>query len=1221
MRTLTETQRSVSILLPPTQAPVSSSHGSALESGTRTLEHSRATFGDSSASLHPRSSAASLQAPRPRRNLSVVIPRLEGMSSDDHGDGLQASESEPPQPAASHLETPTRQSLAYSQAGQLPGDCEEFESIPAIQSEDTNAVWVDSQAAQHLSPQRDQKSAQPDAARRFSEDCENIIPQERAPWPPPDPSPTFFKPRFFPPMSPTTWRNKFARRRKRRVSTALPEKPSKEAPENTPDLSSTSQTEKRSSGADIHDTAQETSHGPEGIPQGPSKSQSGDSVTDVDAEASPWQTVPDDASIFVSESEDGSIMPKITTPGTQDLKEAQVWSDERHLVGSSGEESGRLREADNSRQEEVQESASSSAQLAKRDEARHDEGYFKGKTSEQGGDTRFDEWVAAKLRESQRSESEYVEAEHCVREGQEAPAGQIQAAEPVHQPKPQQRTEPETAPTEPVQPTEPERYVKSPRPLEEEQDPVHEQDAEAERHAEPQPVTETELDAKPEKQQDSAHGTEGSRQEQNASAPERSKKSKSSFDWAELSGDDDPEIGFSEWKERNLPGYQTQTRPRPEAAGKQPEKPKETAREHYASVPQPQPAKPKALVKTKQKPVKSPKSIAMPTETIPAEAASDTAPRKMLWSQVVRGSSTKSRTPAKAQSGSGSVSVSDQKKSATPWRRVEAHQPPSGQDEDFPALTAKEKGKHVDRKTWKRVQSSEQASVSTGKGKGKQPEPVNPFHALEPLVERGASTANAGSPKEESDWERDWESGHEGEGESSKRVAAREPAWTRQAAKDTEAKEKASPLGPGELVGEKSQEMASHDEGDSFRTAPAQEHGITQQENEGETTRGIAAPGHRTAKKPRGKKGSKKEKRQPKHRTPAETARPSPSATTVLTGDPSMPLSPTPLSPNPSECSSASTLGRANPSILTPLGSPRHPTGARDEFTETHAPPGSPLPLGDGKPAPTQPRTSKQRRKMLRRQRQEQEQREQQQKPSSPTPDVPVRLSNTSINDVVMGRISMMDLLRVGPVTRMPLPIPLPSARADGDADDRDRGGDVPGPAYRWTPPRYARYEELEKMIAQQGVAEEAVFDMELAEKSDNDDESAEGDGNDDDKNGGDDDHGDDVHGHDDGEDGHDHDDGEDGHDHDDGEDGHGRDDQGGEEDDEDDEDEDEGADYETQEESADDDAVRASEILLQIQRRVANFVPADLDMTGEQWMRRVGEAWFGSDVGDKAKE
>ncbi|AEO59111.1 hypothetical protein MYCTH_2307099 [Thermothelomyces thermophilus ATCC 42464] len=1011
-------------------------------------------------------------------------------------------------------------------------------------------------------------------------------------------------------MSPTTWRNNFARRRKRRVSTALPEKPSKEAPENTPDLSSTSQTEKRSSGADIHDAAQETSHGSERIPQGPSQSQSGDSVTDVDAETSPWQTVPDDASIFVSESEDGSSMHKIKTPGTQDLKQAKVWSDERHLVDSSGDESGRLREADNSRQE-VPESASSSAQLAKLDEARHDEGYFKGKTLEQGGDTRFDEWVAAKLRESQRSESECAEAENCVRE--EAPAGQLQAAEPVHQPKPRKRTDPEIASTEPVQPTEPERYMKSPRALEEEQVPVHEQDAEAERHAESQPLTETELDAKPEKQQDSANGTEGSRQEQNASAPERSKRSKSSFDWAELSGDDDPEIGFSEWKERNLPGYQTQSRPRSEAAGK-PEKPKETAREHYAFVPQPQPAKPKALVKTKQKPAKSPKSIAAPTETITAEAASDTAPKKMLWSQIVRGSSTKSRTPAKAQSGSGSVSMSGQKKSATPWRRVQAHQPPSGQEEDFPALTAKEKGKRVDRKTWRRVQSSEQASVSTGKAKGKQPEPVNPFHALEPLVERVASTANAGSPKEESDWERDWESGHEGEGESSKRAAAREPAWMRQAAKDTEAKEQASPLGPGELVGEKSQEMASHDEGDSFRTAPAQEHGIAQQETESETTRGIAAPGYRSVKKPRGKKGSKKEKRQPKHRTPAETARPSPSATTVLTGDPSMPHSPTPLSPNPSECSSTSTLGRANPSILTPLGSPKHPTGAKDEFTETHAPPGSPsppppplsspLPLGDGKPAPTQPRTTKQRRRMLRRQRQEQEQREQQQKPSSPTPDVPVRLSNTSISDVVMGRTSMMDLLRVGPVARMPLPLPLPSARADGDADDRSRGGDVPGPAYRWTPPRYARYEELEKMIAQQGVAEEAVFDMELAEKSDNDDESDEGDGNDDDKNDDDSD-----------------DDDDDGHGHDDGEDGHGHDDQGGEEDEEDDDGGDEGGDDETQEEAADDDAVRASQILLQIQRRVANFVPADLDMTGEQWMRRVGEAWFGSDVGDKAKE
>ncbi|KAL2149283.1 hypothetical protein VTH82DRAFT_8631 [Thermothelomyces myriococcoides] len=233
---------------------------------------------------------------------------------------------------------------------------------------------------------------------------------------------------------------------------------------------------------------------------------------------------------------------------------------------------------------------------------------------------------------------------------------------------------------------------------------------------------------------------------------------------------------------------------------------------------------------------------------------------------------------------------------------------------------------------------------------------------------------------------------------------------------------------------------------------------------------------------------------------------------------------------------------------------------------------------------------------MLREQRQEQEGRAQQyQKPASPTPDVPVRLSNTSINEVIMGRISMLELLRVGPMARLLLPLPPPSSdSADGEADDGGRGRDNSELAYRWTPPRYARYEELERIIAQRGIAEEAVLDMELAEKSDNDNEGAEGDSND---------------GDDDGEGG----DNRDGHG--DGEGGHDQDYQGGGKDGENDK----GGGYEAQD-IAGEVVVRPSDVLQQIQRRVVDLIPADLGVTAEEWVRRVGEAWFRADEGYQAK-
>ncbi|KAL2162273.1 hypothetical protein VTH06DRAFT_7186 [Thermothelomyces fergusii] len=477
------------------------------------------------------------------------------------------------------------------------------------------------------------------------------------------------------------WRTNYARKRRLRMEMTLSKKPPKKPPEealgNAPGLDSTSQAGRRNSGPAMHDAAQQAPHAPRGIPQGPLQSRSGDSVIDVDAEASPRQTVPDDASIFVSESEDGSSTAKVTAPGTKNLKEVPDCT---------------------------------------------------GKSSGKGGGASFDEWVAALLRASQRSESD---AGSSVREGQEAPAGQTQVAGPVHQP-------------------EPERQMESPRPLEEEQNSVQGRQAEVERRAKPQPPVETKLGAEPEKRHDSALGTGGSaKKQQNASVPGPSKRIKSSFDWAEVSADDDPEIGFSEWKEKNLPDWQTQPPPRSEAARK-PEKPSEAAREHGALVSQAQPARPEAFVKTKQEPSESQVSTAPSTETRLVQVAAESGPKKMLWSQVVRGSSTQSGTLAQAQRGSESMSTSDQKKSDTPWPRVQA-QPSSGsqEEEGFPALTTKDKGKQVDRRVWKKVQPSEQASVSTEKAKGKQAEPVNPFQALEPLVERSASSANSRSPKEE----------------------------------------------------------------------------------------------------------------------------------------------------------------------------------------------------------------------------------------------------------------------------------------------------------------------------------------------------------------------------------------------------------------------------------------------------------------------------------------
>lgn len=122
----------------------------------------------------------------------------------------------------------------------------------------------------------------------------------------------------------------------------------------------------------MNDAAQEAPNFPEGSPQGLSQPRSGNSVTDVDGEASPRQTVPDNPSIFVSESENSSNIPTTTVPGMGDFEQAQEWSDESSPRGA-------------------QKVASSSEQQTKHDEARHNERYFKGKTPGDGEDARFDE--------------------------------------------------------------------------------------------------------------------------------------------------------------------------------------------------------------------------------------------------------------------------------------------------------------------------------------------------------------------------------------------------------------------------------------------------------------------------------------------------------------------------------------------------------------------------------------------------------------------------------------------------------------------------------------------------------------------------------------------------------------------------------------------------------------------------------------------------------------
>jgi len=234
---------------------------------------------------------------------------------------------------------------------------------------------------------------------------------------------------------------------------------------------------------------------------------------------------------------------------------------------------------------------------------------------------------------------------------------------------------------------------------------------------------------------------------------------------------------------------------------------------------------------------------------------------------------------------------------------------------------------------------------------------------------------------------------------------------------------------------------------------------------------------------------------------------------------------------------------------------------------------------------------------------------EEQPLPSPSAAAVRVRFSKTSIDDIVGSGRPLAEHIRVGPKARLPLP-------SFEGADGGNNAGVAGPPAYRWTPPRYASYEELEKMIAQYGVVEEAVFDIELGERID--EESANGD------NGGDDAHEDDGGGNWNGSD-----------DGDGSDDGHGGNNSGkgngkkaagdgnkipegslnlGE-----DCDGDKMASERTRLRFTSDNVDKTSEILLQIQEHVVKFTPTDLHMTLKEWTRTVDEAWSGSDMKGKA--
>ncbi|KAK4248039.1 hypothetical protein C7999DRAFT_13943 [Corynascus novoguineensis] len=982
-------------------------------------------------------------------------------------------------------------------------------------------------------------------------------------------------------MSPTTWENEYARRHKRRVrKRALTDQLLEKAPKPAPDTGTIQMSKKHSSSLNKHDEAEETVLSSERVAPKPPRIQFGDFVN-VDAETSPRQTVPDDVSFFMPISQNGSSTPEAETPGTQELRQTQESSHESHRSKSLEQDWENFQEECDLRNR-IQGSASASVQPAEHEALQWSEEYFRMPNSNGNGDARFDKWVVTKLRESQLSKSKHVEAEHHCSEPMQH-TDQALSPESICETEANKVTNPEIS-MEPVQSEEAVHHTELQQPGKPDTSfmELAESLGPAQQMGRVYPTEQAAVEDSPEQDEHPAiSALEAASQVQTVHVCGQSDKSKSSINWADLSSDeDDPEIGFLEWKERNLPGYHTPTQPRTEAA-MEPEMPKEVDQEQRTSMPPPLPAQPVRV----------------------------NPPKKMSWSQVVRGGSTQSKNPA--QGRNGTAALPDQPaKNTLPWRRGQS-QPQKSLDEEFPALSKLEKGKDVDRRSWNSSLISEQSSQPSGNVGEKQAELLNPFSVLQPLVEQFSATGDTGSPKEESEWERDWVSAQEGEGESSKKAATRKPEWMQQAIDDVEREDMARVWESEEALGDKCPGTSSHGESDNFETAPGKEPELVQQQDEGKIAQKTGALVQHTSKEPRGKKGNKKKKKKFKHKTAADITEPGPFTTATQADFPTTPLSPIPLSIIPSDCSSTSTFDPEYSSILTPGGDASPATKSAVESMEPNLVP--PL-SGSRKPLPREPPSSKQLRGWRRRQRQRQRQRqhnvlEEQPLPSSSAAAVRVRLSKTSINDIVGSGRPLAEYIRVGPKARLPLP------SFEGANDDNDAGVAGP-PAYRWTPPRYASYEELEKMIAQYGVVEEAVFDIELGERMD--DESANGDNGGDDAqedggggngNGPDDGDGsDDGHGSNNGGNGNDKKAADDGNKNPEGSLDLGEDCDG-----------DEMASKRTRLRVTPDNVEKTSEILLQIQEHVAKFTPTDLHMTLKEWTRTVEEAWSGSDVKGKA--
>ncbi|KAL2147503.1 hypothetical protein VTI28DRAFT_8758 [Corynascus sepedonium] len=1269
-QTLGQAPRSFSDPLPITQAPANLSKDSAHQPNLCTLPHSHTVetqmgswfqetgvtlaaprtdtqksersqeiLNDSSVSSAAASSNKFLHAPRPKRDYTNTVRRLEWISSDDHSDGMRASEKAPTEHAPQPLKASGQQLLTPTKHQQFPADSEGSE---AAQYAVANTVRIDYQTVEHSRCWRDSQDTGSSGAGNISESRQPTAQRKSALWPSPGPS-CFFKPLFFPPMSPTTWENEYARRHKWRVrKRALTDQLLEKAPKTAPDTGIIQPSEKRSPSLNEHDEAEGTALSSERVLQKPARIQFGDFVN-VDAEASPRQAGPDDVSFSMPISQNGSSTPEVETPGTQELRQTQETSHESHMSRSLEKDWENFQEFDV--RDQIQRSASASVPPAEHEALQWKEEYFRMSNSKGNGDARFDKWVATKLRESQLSQSEHVEAEHHCSEpmqhtdqalspesicetktngvtNPEISMEPVESEEVVHHTELQQPTKPDTSFMERAESLEPAQQAGREYPTEQSQFTKSTQFAEPKQYAE---LEQAELGvsmgkilkAGSEDNQESAHkpevmigditvdspakaaeeyspeqdehpatsASEAASQVRTLHVCGQSDKSKSSINWADLSSDeDDPEIGFLEWKERNLPGYHTPTQPRTKAA-MEPEMPKEVEQKPRTSMPSPLPAQP-----IRVNPLK-----------------------KMTWSQVVRGGSTQSETPAQGQNGNAAL-TSQPAKNTLSWCRGQA-QPQKSVDEEFPALSKLEKGKDVDRRSWNSSLISEQSSQPSGDVGGKQAELLNPFSALQPQVKQFSATGEASSPKEESEWERDWVSAQEGEGESSKKAAARKPELMKQTIDDVEREDMARVWESEEALGDKYPGTSSHGDSDTFEVAPVKEPELVQQEDEGRITQKIGALVHHTSKESRGKKGNKKKKKKKKkkfkHITAADITEPGPFTTTTQADFPTTPRSPIPLSIIPLDCSSTSTFDLDNSSIPTPGGDASPGTKSAIESVEPSLLP--PL-SGSRKPLPREPPSSKQLRGWRRRQRQRQRQRqhnvlEEQPLPSPSAAAVRVRLSKTSIDDIVGSGRPLAEHIRVGPKARLPLP-------SFEGADDGNNAGVAGPPAYRWTPPRYASYEELEKMIAQYGVVEEAVFDIELCERID--EESANGD------NGGDDAHEDDGGGNWNGSD-----------DGDGSDDGHGGNNSGkgngkkaagdgnkipegslnlGE-----DCDGDKMASERKRLRFTSDNVDKTSEILLQIQEHVVKFTPTDLHMTFKEWTRTVDEAWSGSDMKGKA--